>query len=55
VSASEHLITVLEGVVEFQMSGEVHRVERRGEMFVPANVPYEYRNVVSVDACSATS
>jgi quercetin dioxygenase-like cupin family protein len=46
----EHIITVLEGVVEFDVAGQQFRVERLGQIFLPADITYHYRNVGMVDA-----
>jgi quercetin dioxygenase-like cupin family protein len=45
----EHIITVLDGVVEFDVAGQRFRVERLGQMFLPAGVEYQYRNAGMVD------
>lgn len=47
---AEHLITVLEGALEFAFQDQRIAVERLGQIFVPAHVQYQYRNVGPVDA-----
>lgn len=45
----EHLITVLEGEVEFVVGEERILLERLGQIFIPADTKYEFRNVGMVD------
>jgi len=45
----QHLITVLEGEVEFIVGDERIVVERLGQIFIPAHTKYEFRNVGMVD------
>ena len=44
-SKIEHVITVLEGAVEFIVDGAHFRLEKLDQLFIPAGLAFEYRNV----------
>jgi quercetin dioxygenase-like cupin family protein len=44
-SKIEHVITVLEGSVEFIVDGVHYRLEKLDQLFIPPGLPFEYRNV----------
>lgn len=44
-STAEHIIFQLQGQVEFEMGGESYVLDPGDMLFIPAKVPYLYRNV----------
>ena len=50
VHASDELVMVVEGEVEFEISGETSRPEPGQELFIPAGALHSVRNIGAVTA-----
>lgn len=48
--ATDEVVTVLEGDMEFEVGGEVHHPQQGEELFIPAGVVHSARNVGATTA-----
>jgi quercetin dioxygenase-like cupin family protein len=49
--AEDELVTVLEGQMEYEVAGEVHRPQVGEQLLIPAGTVHSARNVAKTTAC----
>jgi len=50
VHGTDEIVTVVDGVVEFEIAGEIHHPQPGEELFIPAQAVHSVRNIGSTTA-----